>query len=239
MKIYIYTLEHPDTNEIRYIGKTSNLKRRYYHHTNKKEHEKNRRYLSNWLNNLFKQDKKPIISILEECDENSWVECEKFWIEQFKNWGFKLVNGSEGGDGNLNIKLSNEHKTKIASSSIKKCPITNLPIHSTIDFETASKIKNDLLNGKRGIDIARKYNTTQHTVYLIKCGKKFPDSGITSKIEKPKIGQYDLENNLIQAFDSIRDAAKSINGCYGMIRYCLKKPNIYKTYKKYKWKFIN
>jgi group I intron endonuclease len=239
MKIYIYTLEHPETGEIRYIGKTSNIKRRYYQHTNTKVQKKATSHLSNWLKKLINENKKPLISILEECEYSEWVEREMYWIAQFKTWGFNLVNGSNGGDGSKGFELSEKHKLKICKSRIKKCPNTGELMHTPIDFKTSAKIKEDILKGERCIDVAKKYNTTKYTVYLIKSGKKFPKSGSTIKIETKKIGQYDLNNNLLKIFDTIRHAANEVNVTHEMIRCCLKKPDKYKTCKKFIWKFIN
>jgi group I intron endonuclease len=118
-KTFIYTLSHPITNEIRYVGKTINLKERYHKHTNKKISEKlSNKHLGNWLLSILNKDLKPILEILEECDEN-WVDSEIYWISQFKSWGFRLLNISKGGDGfqhkHTEItkkKLSESHKGK-------------------------------------------------------------------------------------------------------------------------------
>jgi hypothetical protein len=33
-----------------------------------------------------------------ECDDDSWIVYEKYWISQMKTWGYPIVNYSEGGD---------------------------------------------------------------------------------------------------------------------------------------------
>ena len=54
MKTYIYILQDPDTLSVRYVGKTTNFKKRLYQHTNKKVQEYSRkRHLSNWLLKLI------------------------------------------------------------------------------------------------------------------------------------------------------------------------------------------
>lgn len=35
-KVYIYSLEDPETGEIRYVGKANNIKSRFYGHLNEK-----------------------------------------------------------------------------------------------------------------------------------------------------------------------------------------------------------
>jgi hypothetical protein len=99
MITYIYILQDPDTMSVRYVGKTTNAKKRWYQHNNKKiQKYSRRRYLSNWLLQLLNNNKKPIMTIIDETNDD-WQQLEMYWIEQFKNWGFKLVNLTVGGEG--------------------------------------------------------------------------------------------------------------------------------------------
>jgi predicted GIY-YIG superfamily endonuclease len=97
MKVYIYTLEHPVTKEVRYIGKTKNPKERFHNHCNKLHNKHTHK--RNWINSLRNQGLKPKMNILDEVTESEWKYWEKFWIEQFRQWGFNLVNHTSGGDG--------------------------------------------------------------------------------------------------------------------------------------------
>jgi len=98
-KVKIYTLIDPNTDFIRYVGKTEmSLEKRLYYHvwdikrcTNK--HKKN------WINSLLKNKQCPKIELIEEVDFFEWKFWEKFWISQFISWGFNLVNYSDGGEG--------------------------------------------------------------------------------------------------------------------------------------------
>jgi hypothetical protein len=113
MKTYIYTLENPETNEIRYVGKTTNIKRRYYQHTSKKVCKKlSNKHLGNWLLSILNKDLKPLLNIIEEC-ENNWAQSEIYWIEQFKHWGFSLINYTKGGEG-FSHKHSEESKKRMS-----------------------------------------------------------------------------------------------------------------------------
>lgn len=96
MKTYIYTLEHPISGEIRYIGKTNSLERRLHYHCTVGIKSNNK--LGNWLKFLKKLKLKPIINILDETEFN-WQLLEIYWISQFKTWGFNLLNHTEGGEG--------------------------------------------------------------------------------------------------------------------------------------------
>jgi excinuclease UvrABC nuclease subunit len=44
---YIYSLEHPLTGEIRYIGKTRSLKQRYYSHIENYSNKRNKSHRTN------------------------------------------------------------------------------------------------------------------------------------------------------------------------------------------------
>lgn len=93
MEIYIYKLIDPLTNEVRYIGKTGNLKNRYTSHLSNAKKLKSR--LANWIKFLAKQNIEPIIEIVEVCNENNWEEREIHWITVFKT--DKLCNVHSGG----------------------------------------------------------------------------------------------------------------------------------------------
>ena len=105
-KVYIYTLADPITEEIRYIGKTNNLKARYLGHLSKNNPKSHK---SNWIKSLFNRNLKPKIEILEEVPIEDWKFWEVYWISQFKTWGFNLTNHTFGGDG---ITFSNEGSFK-------------------------------------------------------------------------------------------------------------------------------
>jgi hypothetical protein len=96
--IKIYTLKDPIFNKIRYVGKTKyTLKQRLAKHLVTKE----KNYRGNWIRSILKQNLVPIIELIEEIKEEKWVFWEKYWISQFKTWGFNLVNATEGGESGI------------------------------------------------------------------------------------------------------------------------------------------
>lgn len=62
-----------------------------------------------WIFSLIKKNEYPIIEILDnvEGDGNFF---EIYWIEQFKVWGFSLLNGTIGGDGSNGFKNKKHSK---------------------------------------------------------------------------------------------------------------------------------
>lgn len=96
--ILIYTLRDPRTDQIRYIGKTNNLKRRINQHI-KGARNNTKTKKAAWIKSLLNENVLPIIEILDECTVYDWQEVEQYWIWQFRSWGFKLVNSTNGGEG--------------------------------------------------------------------------------------------------------------------------------------------
>ena len=95
-KVKIYVLKHPDTLEVRYVGKTvKRLCERIGNHIINAKSSKHNVHLSNWILKLLSEGKKPIIELIEECEHSVWQEREKYWISQYPN----LINLTAGGDG--------------------------------------------------------------------------------------------------------------------------------------------
>lgn len=95
---FIYSLSDPDTNEIRYIGKANNLKYRLWSHLHEAKHDLRNQHKCNWIKSLLKEDKKPVIAIIEEVSIDNWQAREIYWISQFTTWGFNLINKTKGGE---------------------------------------------------------------------------------------------------------------------------------------------
>jgi hypothetical protein len=96
MEIKIYGLVDPKNNQIRYIGKTQQpLKRRLTQHIY--DNGLSNKYKYNWINKLKNEGLKPQIIELETCNEENWVEREKFHIKNNNN----LTNLTDGGESGL------------------------------------------------------------------------------------------------------------------------------------------
>ena len=144
--VYIYSLKHPITNEVRYIGKTINVKRRYKQHL----YDKRNSHKANWVRSLRNEGLKPIMEVIEICTDN-WQEREIFWISQFNN----LTNFSKGGgidyvrttteetrikisEANKGKSKTEEHKAKLSKGSQKKQISINNVVYNSVT--EASKI---------------------------------------------------------------------------------------------------
>lgn len=116
-KVKIYVLKHPDTLEIRYVGKTvAKLSKRLSNHIINAKVTKHNKHLSNWILKILEEGKKPIIELIEECENSVWQEREKYWIAQFDN----LVNITIGGDGAEGLVHSQESIEKMRKANLGK-----------------------------------------------------------------------------------------------------------------------
>ena len=96
--VYIYGLKDPRTNEIRYVGKTNNPRRRLEFHLAMKDVN---RHKVNWLEDLKRDGAKPVMVILEQTDDKNWGKREKYWIATGRASGWPLTNIADGGANNF------------------------------------------------------------------------------------------------------------------------------------------
>jgi hypothetical protein len=108
---YIYALGDPETEQIRYIGKSIRPRERLQNHMN----EVSNCHRSHWLQSLKKKGITPELFILEEITGHwPWQESERYWIARFKALGCPLTNNTSGGDGVPNLPA--EARAKIRMS---------------------------------------------------------------------------------------------------------------------------
>ena len=139
-KVKIYILKHPDTLEMRYVGKTvRSLSRRLGNHIDNAKRSKHNKHLSNWILNILSNGKRPIIELIEEVDNSVWQERERYWITQYPN----LINLTEGGDGCKGFL--HDEVTKI------KCGLHNIGKKHTQEFKDA------MSNRLKGISLSEEH----------------------------------------------------------------------------------
>jgi hypothetical protein len=100
-KIYLVTNCYNDPNKV-YIGKTKNCRKNQHKQT------------------FGSQIIYTYIDEINSLDRNDWKPLESYWIEQFRQWGFEIMNKNKGGNGPE--YLNNETKIKIGlgNKGIKK-----------------------------------------------------------------------------------------------------------------------
>lgn len=71
---FIYSLAHPLTDEIRYVGKANDIKDRFRSHLHAKDYS----HKSSWVKSLKNDGLIPKIEILDEVPMSEW----EFWEKQ-------------------------------------------------------------------------------------------------------------------------------------------------------------
>jgi len=123
-KPIIYALAEPNSDVIRYVGQTIDLKQRLSAHYTPIRLVQ-RTHHNDWIKSLKTKDQKADVIILQEAsNEDELNQLEIMWIAYCRALGFDLTNGTDGGDGaQRGRSISEEHKKKI-SIALKGRPCT-------------------------------------------------------------------------------------------------------------------
>lgn len=112
---YIYVLRDPRTDEIRYVGKTGNLRKRFPRHL--REAKKGTKWhVSNWIRLLVSLELKPVMQVIEECTKEGWTERETYWIAYGRQVDWRLTNHTDGGEGISGWNHTEETRFKLSES---------------------------------------------------------------------------------------------------------------------------
>lgn len=159
------------------------------------------------------------IDLVEDNKSNFW---EKYYISLFKTWGFELKNKNNGGGGPLKYtenqkqKMRKPHKEgtgkKIseALTGRKRGPQSE---------ETKNKVK-AIRTGKPQPNISKAHKGRQ-ILWADKIGDAL--RGIPKNYPNPNkktIYQYDINNNLINQYNSATEAGKALNKSGNSIADC-------------------
>lgn len=120
---YIYELKDPNTNEIKYVGKSYQPVRRLQQHITERKTKPNRP-LCDWIDNLILENKLPILQILQKCSKEISRKIEKEHIKKYRQ---SILNISDKSSGmNPGFKQSLEHNKRISQAMLgrKKTPET-------------------------------------------------------------------------------------------------------------------
>lgn len=234
-KQFIYTLIDPITKEVRYIGKTSNPHDRYKRHLQKcylDKYDKNT-HKSRWIKNLLEISEKPIMNIIDECDDSTVNDLEIYWINEYRKNGYNLTNLSNGGEVGVDWtgrKHTKESIEKISKSKDKyKKPVVEYDLSGNIIGEYESLIKASELTGCHIYLISnccykKSYYTVSNRTFRFK-GDIFDYVSYNKNIQvnSKSICKYDINGNLITTYDSIRDSALQNDTFKSNISSCCKR----------------
>ena len=111
---FIYCLRHPLTKEVRYVGKTVDLKIRAKSH-----HQLGRTRCDNWKRSLLAEGLWPETEVLETVPVGAnWAERENYWISHFKAQGANLTNLTAGGEGTHGRIITDAYREKLRKAFI-------------------------------------------------------------------------------------------------------------------------
>jgi hypothetical protein len=193
-KIYLVTNCYGDPNKV-YIGKTKNSRKS----SHKKTYGENIQY--------------DYIDEIPNLDKKDWKPLETYWIEQFRQWGFEIMNvRKEGGSGPSYYSEESKSKMSISKKGKKHKPHPVGMHHGKTGYKYTEEQKQNISNAKQG--------------------HKYP------ALQKP-VEQYDLDGNLKAIYNSISEANIALNkdrNSYGIGDCCKGK---LKTAWKFKWKWKN
>ena len=220
---YIYTLKDPITNQIRYIGKTTNIQKRYYHHCSLSCCNRENTHRSSWIKSLLIKKVKPIIEVIDTT--TNWQEKEIYWIKYYKSLNTDLCNHTLGGDGGLGIKRYKEFKVYQFD---KKGNLLNI-YNSTKEASILTNINFEYIKRCiRGI-----YKTAGNYIWSKDEQFKLKNRNHNAKA----IIQLSKDSLLIKEFNSITEASKLTSIQRNSIKNCCN--NKQKTAGGYKWQFKN
>lgn len=145
--IIIYTLVDPRDNQVRYIGKTNNLKQRLASHIYRSKSGFNSP-IHCWIRKLLDLNLKPSILVQEICNQDNWEEREKYWIHHYREKYENITNVSDGGI----TPLKNPDYQKIVHSKktfkeVHQYDLNGKYIQSFKNARQASKFLNKRRNG--------------------------------------------------------------------------------------------
>lgn len=139
--IFIYILKDPVTNEVKYCGKTNDIKVRLIGHLKDKRHNKEK---YQWISDVKSKGLKPILEVIDEVDDSDWDFWEKYWISQLKTWGFSLFNKTDGGEYSVTgFKHSDDVKKKISEYQLGR--------------KLSDEWKDNISKGRKGIIFSDKH----------------------------------------------------------------------------------
>jgi hypothetical protein len=194
--IYIYLLVDPISKEVRYIGLTKNLKKRFYAHitnTDKLSHKRN------WIKSLKIMNLKPFLYIIKTFDLKDFEKADKyetFLIRLFAKYDYKLTNHDKIFTQNNNYSLNCKHK------NTKKVYYFDNEFNLMGEFNSLKEVCLYFKRAYSTVSLAIKNKTKVSDYYLSfenNFNKEFKNRG-------KKCYQYDLNGNYINEFISVAEA---------------------------------
>lgn len=244
--IYIYGLINPlDENDLRYIGKTDNLKRRIKEHVNDAKKCKNNNWKNNWIRKLLNENIRPTIIVIDEIEEINWDYYEIFYIDLFRSFGFNLTNTHIGGSAPpprpKGTKCSEETRKKMSKAQKGK-KLTEDQIRQMSESRKDKPPSWWFPGWKHTEETKQKLSGLKKGKQSINKGKKLSKETrqkISDSRHKKPVKQIDNNNSVVKIWSSMREIEKILKINHNNISKCCRHVKHYNTAGGFKWEFVN
>lgn len=195
---YIYCLLDPDNGKCRYVGKSIDPVKRLKIHL---IYEEKNPYKYRWIQKVLKNEKYPVLKILESVDNQNWQERERWWISFFRKKRQPLTNLTLGGEGSNGVPCSKEKKKKISRSLMgHQVSRKTREKQSKVAKERLKNPKNHPMFGKKMTLEQRQRLSESHTGYEMPKSQR-------EKISKSLKGKHPFIRSDI-SFDLVKSVAE-------------------------------
>lgn len=182
----IYALLDPHNECVRYIGVTKRTPEQRLHSHLKAAKAGSTYRVHNWMRKIVV---KPLLRVIELCDERSWSDAERRWIAHYRSLGCELTNITGGGEGTFGTVASAETRAKMSNVRIGNTNANGNTIWLGRKHKEESKQK--MAEARRGTTASE---DTKRKMSLSRIGNKYslgvvPSAETRSKISAAGIGR--------------------------------------------------
>lgn len=115
---FVYLLVDPDTDEVRYVGKSANPEGRLKSHMRYKQSA--RLPVGLWARSLMSRCSAPTLRIYGACaTESEAFALERLAVAEFRGGGARLLNQTDGGDGLSGHEFSASHRQALSTATTR------------------------------------------------------------------------------------------------------------------------
>lgn len=188
----IYSLNDPVTNEIRYIGYTSqSLYLRMYDHFKEFRSKSPNCHKNRWIKKLFQNGLRPTIFLIEDgLTKEVAVKREIELIAYHRSIGTRLTNNTIGGDGGVGYKFTEEQKLAQSKrrTGIKMAPCSEERKRKISEANKGRKLS-EVQRKKISIATKKRFENLEPRLWLsvLNKGKKMSDGARTKMSEARRI----------------------------------------------------
>jgi hypothetical protein len=202
--VSIYTLSDPTTNQVKWVGQTSNPKKRLYNHL----FDKRKDVYKNWISELMNNGLRPVMDVIDDVPKEEWAFWEMHYISLYRSWGFSLINKSTGGHGSTGIFGRKKSPELLKQMSIHR-------IGKKRPSWVVDKMKESGMYERKRKDMMEN-NPMKNPLSR----KKMSQTRIRLGFRKLVVIQFDLDRKFIKRWESIKDANEVLGLSGGNISRC-------------------